>query len=147
MPLVIGERKLGKSSLLTALAQPATMERFGLDPGRTLFVYIDLEGMASPGERILGRVAGSPGCHPAARRFARPGEGCWAEGAAFHHGAPPAARVRDSGLDLVLAWTSSKGWPATQHYPDFYGELRSLAGEMGVVYLTVETRAVRPDLP
>ena len=44
---IVGERKLGKSSLLTAVAQPALMKRYGLDPAHTLFLYLDLEGMSS----------------------------------------------------------------------------------------------------
>ena len=44
---IVGERKMGKSSLLTAIAQPAMMEQFGLDPARYTVLYLDMEGMAS----------------------------------------------------------------------------------------------------
>ncbi len=142
---VVGERKLGKSSLLTAIAQPATMERFGLDPARTLHLYIDLEGMASArredfwvemldrlvavlppgdlrdqGERLLG---GGELRFTVLRRLLR--------------------RVRDAGLDLVLALDEFEGLARNPGItPDFYGELRSLAGEMGVVYLTASKRGL-----
>ncbi len=140
---VVGERKLGKSSLLTALTRPAMMERFGLDPGRTLFLYIDLEGMASArredfwvelldrlvvalpsgdlrdqAERLMGEVR-----FTTLRRLLR--------------------RVRDANLDLVLALDEFEGLARNPGFtPDFYGELRSLAGEMGVVYLTGSKRGL-----
>src|SRR5512141_2185939 len=44
---VVGERKLGKSSLLTHLTDVATLRSFGFDPSQYLFVYLDLEGLAS----------------------------------------------------------------------------------------------------
>ena len=42
---VIGERKLGKSSLLTHLACPETLRKHGFDPYQFAFIYVDLEGM------------------------------------------------------------------------------------------------------
>src|SRR5258706_10457500 len=44
---IVGERKMGKSSLLTHIAQTATLQKHGLQPEQFIFVYIDLEGMAS----------------------------------------------------------------------------------------------------
>jgi AAA+ ATPase superfamily predicted ATPase len=142
---IVGERKLGKSSLLTAVAQPATMERYGLDPARTLFLYLDLEGMASaeredfwievldrlttvlPGGELLDQVEtlldAATLRFTVVRRLLR--------------------RVRDAGLDLVLAFDEFEGIARNPHFePDFYGELRSLAGELGVVYLTASKRGL-----
>ena len=142
---IVGERKLGKSSLLTAVAQPAMMERYGLDPARTLFLYLDLEGMASA-ERmdfwieVLDRLSavlqpghllkeveqlldGRPLRFTMIRRLLR--------------------RVRDEGLDLVLTLDEFEGLTRNPNFePDFYGELRSLAGELGTVYLTASKRGL-----
>lgn len=141
---VVGERKLGKSSLLTALTRPAMMERFGVDPERTLFLYIDLEGMASARredfwvellDRLVvalpsgdlrdqaERLMGGEVRFTTLRRLLR--------------------RVRDANLDLVLALDEFEGLARNPSFtPDFYGELRSLAGEMGVVYLTGSKRGL-----
>ncbi len=43
---IVGERKLGKSSLLTHLACPASLREHGFDPEQFVFIYVDLEGMA-----------------------------------------------------------------------------------------------------
>ncbi|MBN1136167.1 MAG: hypothetical protein JXM73_06260, partial [Anaerolineae bacterium] len=142
---VVGERKLGKSSLLTALTQPATMERFGLDPRRTLFLYIDLEGMASARredfwvemvDRLVAAL--SPGdLRDQAERLLGGGE------LRFTTLRRLLRRVRDAGLDLVLALDEFEGVARNPSFtPDFYGELRSLAGEMGIVYLTASKRGL-----
>jgi tRNA A-37 threonylcarbamoyl transferase component Bud32 len=142
---VVGERKLGKSSLLTALTRPATMERFGLDPERTLFLYIDLEGMASAKREdfwieMLDRLAAvlPPGdLREQAERLLGAGE------LRFTTLRRLLRRVRDASLDLVLALDEFEGLARNSSFtPDFYGELRSLAGEMGVVFLTASKRGL-----
>ena len=142
---VIGERKLGKSSLLAALARPATMERFGLDPARTVFLTIDLEGMASARredfwiEVLDGLVAALPPgtVHDQAEGLVDGGE------VRFTTLRRLLRRVRDASLDLVLALDEFEGLAHNPSFaPDFYGELRSLAGEMGVVYLTASKRGL-----
>ena len=142
---VVGERKLGKSSLLTALAWPANMERFGLDPARTLFLYIDLEGMSSARredfwiEVLDGLVTVLPpgDLHNEAERLLGGGE------VRFTTLRRLLRRVRDAGLDLVLTLDEFEGLARNSSFaPDFYGELRSLAGEMGVVYLTASKRGL-----
>ncbi|MGD9316395.1 MAG: serine/threonine-protein kinase, partial [Anaerolineae bacterium] len=52
-------------------------------------------------------------------------------------------RVRDSGLDLILTLDEFEGLARNPNFePDFYGELRSLAGELGIVYLTASKRGL-----
>jgi tRNA A-37 threonylcarbamoyl transferase component Bud32 len=142
---IVGERKLGKSSLLTAVARPDLMERFGLDPERMLYLYVDLEGMASAQRQdfwieILDRlsVALPPGpLQDQAGRLLDSGE------LRFITVRRLLRRVRDAGLDLVLALDEFEGLARNPNFePDFYGELRSLAGELGVVYLTASKRGL-----
>ena len=40
---VVGERRIGKTSLLNYLADPDVRAAHGLDPGRYAFVYVDLQ--------------------------------------------------------------------------------------------------------
>ncbi len=144
---IVGERKLGKSSLLTAVAQPAMMERYGLDPARTLFLYIDLEGMASAKREefwievldrlntVLPLAAGD--LPKQVERLVDAGE------LRFTAIRRLLRRVRDAGLDLILTLDEFEGLARNSQFePDFYGELRSLAGELSIVYLTASKRGL-----
>jgi tRNA A-37 threonylcarbamoyl transferase component Bud32 len=142
---IVGERKLGKSSLLTAVAQPAMMERYGLDPARTLFLYLDLEGMASAERQdfwieLLDRLASilPPGrLADQAERLLDAGE------LRFTTVRRLLRRVRDADLDMVLCLDEFEGLARNPNFePDFYGELRSLSGELGIVYLTASKRGL-----
>jgi tRNA A-37 threonylcarbamoyl transferase component Bud32 len=144
---IVGERKLGKSSLLTAVAQPGMMERFGLDPERTLFIYLDLEGMASAEREdfwieVLDRL--SVVLPPAADTLRSQTERLLDNGRLrFTPVRRLLRRVSDSGLDLVLTLDEFEGLARNPSFePDFYGELRSLAGELGIVYLTASKRGL-----
>ncbi len=144
---IVGERKLGKSSLLTAVTQPALMERYGLDPERTLFLYLDLEGMASAKrddfwlevlDRLLSALPASAAALAAqAERLLQNGELRFATVRRLLR------RISDTGLDLVLTLDEFEGLARNPSFePDFYGELRSLAGELGIVYLTASKRGL-----
>ncbi|MFN2269920.1 MAG: AAA-like domain-containing protein [Anaerolineae bacterium] len=60
---IVGERRMGKTSLLNYIAHPSTAEAHGLAPDRYLFVYVDLQMVdqkTTPTRfwsRILRRVA------------------------------------------------------------------------------------------
>lgn len=142
---VVAERKLGKSSLLTAVAHPATMQRYGLDPARCLFLYLDLEGMASARREdfwmeLLDRLATALPPGDLLERVERLLE----EGnLRFTTVRRLLRRVCDEGLSLVLTLDEFEGLARNPAFePDFYGELRSLAGELGIVYLTASKRSL-----
>jgi hypothetical protein len=144
---IVGERKLGKSSLLTAVARPAMLERYGLDPARTLFLYLDLEGMASAEREdfwieVLDRL--SAVLPPAADTLRDRVERLLDTGELrFTTVRRLLRRVRDAGLDLVLTLDEFEGLAQNPNFePDFYGELRSLAGELGIAYLTASKRGL-----
>jgi transcriptional regulator with XRE-family HTH domain len=40
---IVGERRIGKTSLLKHLAHPAVCQDYGLDPNKYLFIYVDLQ--------------------------------------------------------------------------------------------------------
>ncbi|HNT53186.1 MAG TPA: protein kinase [Anaerolineaceae bacterium] len=142
---LVGERKMGKSSLLTHICNPAIMRSYGLDPERQLLLYFDLEGMASAkvedfwleileaiGDRLPSGdlaeatqklVNSSDVRFMAVRRLLR--------------------RIRDGGFDLVLCLDEFESLARNPEFePDFYGELRSLAGELGLVYITASKRSL-----
>jgi tRNA A-37 threonylcarbamoyl transferase component Bud32 len=144
---IVGERKLGKSSLLTAVAQPAIMERYGVEPARTLFLYIDLEGMASARREdfwieLLDRISlvlppEAGGLRERAERMLDAAE------LRFTTVRRLLRRIRDANLEMVLALDEFEGIASNSSFePDFYGELRSLAGELGIVYLTASKRGL-----
>ena len=144
---IVGERKLGKSSLLTAVAQPAIMERYGLEPSRALFLYIDLEGMASARREdfwieLLDRISlvlppEAEDLRDRAERLLDAGE------LRFTTVRRLLRRIRDANLEMVLALDEFEGLASNSNFePDFYGELRSLAGELGIVYLTASKRGL-----
>ena len=144
---IVGERKLGKSSLLTAIALPDMLERYGLDPARTLFLYLDLEGMASAEREdfwieVLDRLSivlppAADALRDRVDRLLDAGE------LRFTTVRRLLRRVRDAGLDLVLTLDEFEGLAQNANFePDFYGELRSLAGELGIAYLTASKRGL-----
>jgi len=47
---VVGPRRIGKTSFLLYISHPAILQEHGIDPEKTLFVYIDCQGL-SPLER------------------------------------------------------------------------------------------------
>jgi len=142
---IVGERKLGKSSMLTAIALPANMAPYGLDPTRTLFLYLDLEGMSSARREdfwieLLDRLSAAlpPG-------DLRDGVERMLDGRELRFTTVRRLlrRVRDAGLDLVLTLDEFEGLARNPAFePDFYGELRSLAGELGIVYITASKRGL-----
>jgi serine/threonine-protein kinase len=141
---LVGERKIGKSSLLTRIGQPHVMREYGLDPDRQLILYFDLEGMASASpadfwtevlERLCSRVPGDLAI--AVQQVMGAGE------VRFMQVRRLLRRVRDAGFDLALCLDEFEALARGLRFEsDFYGELRSLAGELGLVYLTASKRSL-----
>ncbi|MBN1936704.1 MAG: serine/threonine protein kinase [Anaerolineae bacterium] len=142
---IVGERKMGKSSLLTAIAQPAMMRRFGLDPDRYLVLYLDMEGMSSATRddfwfEVVDRLSVAL---PAGWLRQSAGQLLDDNAIRFMAVRRLLRRVRDENLNLALMLDEFEGLASNERFePDFYGELRSLAGEMGVVYITASKRGL-----
>lgn len=142
---IVGERKLGKSSLLAAVAHPDRMASYGLDPARTLFLYLDLEGMASAEREDfwIELLDGLSATLPPGRLLDQVERLLDVGSLRFTTIRRLLRRVRDAGLDLVLCLDEFEGLARNPNFePDFYGELRSLAGELGIVYLTASKRGL-----
>ena len=142
---IVGERKLGKSSLLTRLSHAPTLQSFGLDPALYLFVYFDLESMASARREdfwmeLLDTIASQlpPGdMAQTLRRQIDNGD------VRFMTARRALRRLRDTGLEVVLMLDEFESLARNAQFdPDFYGELRSLAGELGLIILTASKRSL-----
>ncbi len=142
---VVGERKMGKSSLLTSLTAPSVQQRFGLEAERYLFAYLDLEGMASASrsefwQEVLEQYASSlreEELRLLFRSVARESE------ARFMRVRRLLRQAGDAGYRPVLILDEFEALAQNPDFgPDFYGELRSLAGEVGVVYITASRRSL-----
>jgi hypothetical protein len=142
---VVGERKLGKSSLLTRLSHAHTLQSFGLDPALYVFVYFDLESMASARRddfwmELLDTIASQlpPGdMAQGLRKQIDSGE------VRFMTARRALRRLRDTGFEVVLMLDEFESLARNAQFdPDFYGELRSLAGELGLVIITASKRSL-----
>lgn len=142
---IVGERKLGKSSLLTHLTDAATLRSFGFDLAQYLFVYLDLEGLASARHDDfwvelldpIGLHLPSGDLAQAIQRQIDAGD------VRFLTARRVLRRIRDAGFQLVLMLDEFESLARNAQFePDFYGELRSLAGELGCVILTASKRSL-----
>jgi tRNA A-37 threonylcarbamoyl transferase component Bud32 len=142
---VVGERKLGKSSLLTRLSHAPTLQSFGLDPALYVFVYFDLESMASARRddfwvELLDTIASQLPPGDLAQSLRRQIDGGEVR---FMTARRALRRLRDTGLEVVLMLDEFESLARNAQFdPDFYGELRSLAGELGLVILTASKRSL-----
>jgi len=144
---VVGERKLGKSSLLTHLSCPAALRRHGFDPDAYLLLYLDLEGMANISydefwPELLDRLElALPATQVDLRALTQ--QTAVQPEVRFMQVRRLLRRVERAGLTVVILLDEFESLAANAHFgPGFYGELRSLAGELGVVYITASKRGL-----
>ncbi len=144
---IVGERKMGKSSLLTHLANPHTLQLHGFDPARYIFIYVDLEGMANISyeefwPELLDRLETAlPPTQEELRTLIR--EMVMQPEVRFMQVRRLLRRVERAGLTMVLMLDEFESLASNQAFnASFYGELRSLAGELGLIYVTASKRSL-----
>lgn len=144
---VVGERKMGKSSLLTQLACPDSLRAHGFDPDKFVFIYVDLEGMAniSYGEfwpELLDRL--DLALPTAEKELSQQVQMTLAQPEVrFLQVRRLLRRIERAGLTVVLMFDEFESLASNVAFEaSFYGELRSLAGELGVVYLTASKKSL-----
>ncbi|MCA9874702.1 MAG: protein kinase [Anaerolineales bacterium] len=138
---------MGKSSLLSHLSSPDSLTRHGFNPARFVFLYVDLEGMANITyaefwPEILDRLdlalpPGQDDLQDMVADLAGQAE------VRFTQVRRLLRRVERAGLTVVLMLDEFESLASNPAFsPSFYGELRSLAGELGVVYITASRRSL-----
>jgi tRNA A-37 threonylcarbamoyl transferase component Bud32 len=144
---IVGERKMGKSSLLTHLADPQTLQKHGFDPARYVFLYMDLEGMANIADdefwpEVLDRLeVALPEEQSDLRQQAR--DLAMQTDLRFMQVRRLLRRIDRAELTVVWMLDEFESLAANGAFnASFYGELRSLAGELGVVYITASKRSL-----
>ncbi|MCB8920543.1 MAG: protein kinase [Ardenticatenaceae bacterium] len=144
---IVGERKMGKSSLLSHLADPATLQHHGFNPEQYVFVYIDLEGMANITydefwPEVLDRMEMALPEQASNLRDMVADMALQSE-VRFMQVRRLLRRVDRAGLTVVLMLDEFESLASNVAFnASFYGELRSLAGEIGVVYITASKRSL-----
>ncbi len=144
---IVGERKMGKSSLLTVLSCPDTLRQHGFDPEQFVFIYMDLEGMANIEydefwPELLDQLAVALPLDQETLRGQASDMALQAE-VRFMQVRRLLRRVDRAGLRIVLMLDEFESLATNAAFDaGFYGELRSLAGELGVTYITTSKQGL-----
>lgn len=142
---VVGERKMGKSSLLTHIAHPDVQRAHNVNPDQHLFIYIDLESMSNITRdefwpEVLDRITSSLPSGELRDQF---NSVALASDLRFMQVRRLLRRLGAARIQLVLMLDEFESLAGNNAFdPSFYGELRSLAGELGVVYVTASKRSL-----
>lgn len=144
---IVGERKMGKSSLLTQLSCPQHLSQHGIDPTKFIFLYIDLEGMSNIEydefwPEVMDQLElALPAEHDRLAQMAA--DLAMSTDVRFTQVRRLLRRVERAGLTLVFMLDEFESLARNTNFDaSFYGELRSLAGELGVVYLTISKNSL-----
>ncbi|MBE2223104.1 MAG: protein kinase, partial [Anaerolineae bacterium] len=144
---IVGERKLGKSSLLSQLACPDSLRQHGFAPDQYIFIYVDLEGMANISydefwPEILDRLDLS--LPHGLDEISEMVQGVAMQpDVRFMQVRRVLRRIERAGLTIVMMLDEFESLASNAAFSaSFYGELRSLAGELGVVYLTASKQSL-----
>lgn len=144
---IVGERKMGKSSLLTHLYCPDSLQQHGFDAEQYAFVYVDLEGMANISREefwpeIFDQLEEAlPESQTDLRQRAR--QLAMQDDVRFMHARRLFRRIDRENITVVMMLDEFESLATNEEFnAGFYGELRSLAGELGVVYITASKRSL-----
>lgn len=136
---LIGPRRIGKSSLLLRLGQPALRAGYGLDGPQALFVMLDCQELAgSPPEEVYELL------------FDGLADAAAAGNIALNEGAQPGTyraldralqQVSQEGSNVVVLLDEFELLAANDHLtPYFFARLRGLTTKYGLAYLTASQR-------
>jgi hypothetical protein len=135
---LIGQRRIGKTSFLFHLANPAIHWDHGLSPAKYLFVYLDGEELTElDGGEIRSVMAEELAAALEAAGHRGPDltlpEG-HVEYRTFRH---VVRRLTQQGLKLIFCFDEFEGLGANPHLgPSFFSSLRGLTGQLDVAYVT-----------
>ena len=128
---MVGERRSGKTSLLNYIAHPDTVQRYGLDAEKFLFVYLDLEMITSTStptrlyQYMLRRIAGKVQDEDLKKEIRDVSQ---YDSIDTYDLAEILDSIEDRGLHIVLLIDEFENIVDNDNFgPDFYYALRSLA--------------------
>jgi hypothetical protein len=135
---LVGQRRIGKTSLLFQLANPAIHSDHGLSPATYLFVYLDGEELTELDDGEIRSVmaeelaaALEAAGHPKPDLALPEGP---LEYRTFRH---VVRRLTQQGLKLVFCFDEFEGLGANPRLgPGFFSGLRGLTGQLDVAYVT-----------
>jgi hypothetical protein len=135
---LVGQRRIGKTSLLFQLADPTIHSDHGLSPAKYLFVYLDGEELT---ELDDGEVRSVMAEELAAALEAAGHQGpdlALPEGSVeYRRFRYLVRRLTQRGLNLVFCFDEFEGLGANRHLgPSFFSSLRGLTGQLDVAYVT-----------
>jgi hypothetical protein len=134
---LVGQRRIGKTSLLFHLADPAIHSDHGLSPAKYLFVYLDGEELTELDDGQIRSVM----AEELASALEAAGHGgadlTLPEGSVeyrtFRH---VMRRLTQRGLKLVFCFDEFESLGANPHLgPSFFSSLRGLTGQLDVAYV------------
>ncbi len=141
---LVGQRRIGKTSLLFQLADPAIRSDHGLSPAKYLFAYLNGEELTElDGSQIRSVMAEelAAALEAAGHRgldLALP-EGPL-EYRTFRH---VVRQLTQRGLKLVFCFDEFEGLGANPHLgPGFFSSLRGLTGQLDVAYITASRTSI-----
>jgi hypothetical protein len=135
---LVGQRRIGKTSLLYHLVDPAIHSDHGLSPAEYLFVYLNGEELTELGDGEIRSVMAQELAAALEAAGHRGPDLTLPEGPfeyrTFRH---VVRRLTQRGLKLVFCFDEFEGLGANPHLgPSFFSSLRGLAGQLDVTYIT-----------
>jgi hypothetical protein len=135
---LVGQRRIGKTSLLFKLADPAIHSDYGLSPAKYLFVYLDGEELTELDDGEIRSVMVEELAAALEAAGHQKSELTLPEGPVeyrtFRH---VVRRLTQQGLKLVFCFDEFEGLGANPYLgPSFFSSLRGLTGQLNVAYIT-----------
>ena len=135
---LVGERRMGKSSLLWHLSQPEIYRDHLDDPDRYVFLFIDFQGQQHLDQSGFCQVFGHNLQHAAGDRLqvSMPAQLSELEGTA--------QELNRAGIHLVCLFDEFETVTRNAEFgSEFFGALRSLANSYNVAYITASRRRLQ----
>jgi len=143
---LVGQRRIGKTSLFFHLAKPEVCSRHGLNPNEHLFVYIDCGGLSNLDQPRLYRVLLEEVGDALADRNSSPGplEGLGEPGPITYRIFERALRglIQRGWKPIILLDEFERLSHNPQLDPDFFSGLRALAARYPITYVTASKQSL-----
>jgi DNA-binding winged helix-turn-helix (wHTH) protein len=135
---LVGQRRIGKTSLLFHLANPTIHRDHGLTPTEYLFVHLDGEALTELNDGLIRAVMAEEVVATLEEAGHQRPDLVLPEGPIeFRTFRQMVRRLTQRGLKLILCLDEFEGFGANPHLgPSFFSSLRSLSGQLDVAFVT-----------